>query len=133
MRTERLTLESFVVEVASNDGYLLRNFVKRGIRVLGVDPARNIAATALERGVPTLSEFFGADLAGYIAGEHGRANLIVANNVLAHVPDLHDFIAGIAALLSANGVASFEFPHLLELLGGRQFDTIYHEHFSYLT
>ncbi len=125
--------DSFVVEVASNDGYLLRNFVERGIPVLGIDPARNIAAVAVERGVPTLAEFFGRELARELASRGPRADLIIANNVLAHVPDLHDFVEGIHELLAPGGRATFEFPHLLRLVRERQFDTIYHEHFSYLS
>lgn len=132
---DRLGLDerSFVVEVASNDGYLLRNFVRRGIPALGIEPARNVAKVAIEAGVPTLPEFFGLDVAARLAETGPRADLLVANNVLAHVPDLHDFVAGIAALLNDDGVASLEFAHLLRLMEGRQFDTIYHEHFSYLT
>jgi len=130
---ERLGASSFVVEVASNDGYLLRNFVARGIRVLGVDPARNVAAAAEQQGVPTVTEFFGAELARALVSEHGKADLVVANNVLAHVPDLHDFTAGLAAVVAPGGAVSIEVPHVLELIRGRQFDTIYHEHFSYLS
>lgn len=133
--TERLGLGpgSFVLEIASNDGYLLRNFVDRGIPVLGVDPARNVAEVAVANGVPTLAEFFGTDLAMSLASTGRKADLIVANNVLAHVPDLHDFVGGIASILAPHGRASLEFPHLLRLIAERQFDTIYHEHFSYLT
>ncbi len=131
--SEGLGERSFVVELASNDGYLLKNFVAMGVRVLGIDPARNVAAVARENGVPTLSEFFGSDVARRVVGEHGAADLIVANNVLAHVPDINDFVQGVSVLLSPSGVASFEFPHLLELIRFRQFDTIYHEHFSYLS
>src|SRR5690606_2356480 len=130
---EGLSAGSFVVELASNDGYLLRNFVEMGIRVLGIDPARNVAEVARGRGVPTLAEFFGTELARQVAAEHGRADLVVANNVLAHVPDINDFVRGVAELLAPGGVASFEFPHLFELIRCRQFDTIYHEHFSYLS
>jgi len=130
---EGLSADSFVVELASNDGYLLRNFVAMGIRVLGIDPARNVAEVARGKGVPTLAEFFGTGLARQVATEHGRADLIVANNVLAHVPDINDFVGGVAELLRPGGVASFEFPHLHELIRQRQFDTIYHEHFSYLS
>lgn len=130
---ERLGATSFVVELASNDGYLLKNFVAAGVRVLGIDPAVNVGEVARSRGVPTLSEFFGSELATQVAAEHGRADLIVANNVLAHVPDINDFLAGVRVLLAPTGTASFEFPHLLELMKLRQFDTIYHEHFSYLS
>ncbi|MFO7546304.1 MAG: class I SAM-dependent methyltransferase [Trueperaceae bacterium] len=132
-KRERLGTSSLVIEVASNDGYLLRNFVARGVRVLGVDPARNVAAAAAKHGVPTVTEFFGAELARTLVSQHGRADLVVANNVLAHVPDLHDFTAGLAAVLAPDGVVSVEVPHVLELIRGRQFDTIYHEHFSYLS
>ena len=132
---ERLGLgpENFVVEVASNDGYLLRNLVERSIPVLGIEPARNVAEVAVEVGVPTLTEFFGRDVAEKLVEDGKRADLIVANNVLAHVPDLHDFVGGIAQLLRDEGMASLEFAYVLRLIEGRQFDTIYHEHFSYLT
>jgi SAM-dependent methyltransferase len=124
---------SFVVEVASNDGYLLRNFVASGVPVLGIDPAGNVAEAARDLGVPTLTDFFGLAVAERVVAEQGRADLVVANNVLAHVPDVHDFCSGVAALLAPSGVATFEFPHLLRLIEERQFDTIYHEHFSYLS
>lgn len=130
---ERLGPDSFIVELASNDGYLLRNFVKMGLRVLGIDPAANVAEAARQQDVPTLVEFFGSRVAEDVVAQHGKADLVVANNVLAHVPDINDFVAGIATLLSQTGVASFEFPHLLELIRCRQFDTIYHEHYSYLS
>src|SRR5262245_17782117 len=128
----RLGPESRVVEIASNDGYLLQQFAARGVPVLGVEPAANCAAAARARGVPTLVEFFGEASARRIAASFGAPDLVVANNVLAHVPDLHDFVAGIAVLLAGGGVASLEFPHLLRLVEGNQFDTIYHEHYSYL-
>lgn len=124
---------SRVVEVASNDGYLLRNFVARGVEVLGIEPASNVAAVARAAGVPTLDEFFGVALARRVRAEFGPADLIAANNVLAHVPDLNDFAGGFAALLAPGGVATFEFPHLLRTIAGMQFDTVYHEHFSYLS
>ena len=124
---------SRVVEVASNDGYLLRNFVARGVGVLGIEPASNVAAVARAAGVPTIDEFFGAALAGRVRADFGPADLIVANNVLAHVPDINDFVAGFARLLAPDGVATFEFPHLLRTIAGMQFDTVYHEHFSYLS
>jgi SAM-dependent methyltransferase len=124
---------SRVVELASNDGYLLRNFVERGVPVLGIEPAANVAAVAREAGVPTLAEFFGAALARRVRAEFGPADLIVANNVLAHVPDIDDFVAGMAALVAPGGVVTIEFPHLLRTLAGLQFDTVYHEHFSYLS
>lgn len=122
-----------VVELASNDGYLLQYFIKAGIEVLGIDPASNVAAAARERGVPTIDEFFGFSLADRVARERGQADLITANNVLAHVPDINDFVAGIARLLAPDGFATIEFPHLLRLIEDVLFDTIYHEHFSYLS
>jgi SAM-dependent methyltransferase len=128
----RLGPASRVVEIASNDGYLLQHFAARGIPVLGVEPAANCAAAAHARGVPSLVEFFGEALARRVVASFGAPDLVVANNVLAHVPDLHDFVAGIGVLLAAGGVASLEFPHLLRLVEGNQFDTIYHEHYSYL-
>jgi SAM-dependent methyltransferase len=124
---------SKVVELASNDGYLLQHFVERGVPVLGIEPARNVAAAAEERGVPTLTRFFGQELAGSLAGDGDQADLIVANNVLAQVPDLNDFVAGIKRLLKPGGVVTVEFPHLVRLLEENQFDTIYHEHFSYFS
>jgi len=131
---ERLGPHSFVVEIASNDGYLLQNFVKAGIPCLGIDPARKCAEAAREKyGVPTEVAFFGRDLAARLAAREKQADLIVANNVLAHVPDLNDFASGLAALLAPQGVASIEFPHLMRLMQGNQFDTIYHEHYSYLS
>jgi hypothetical protein len=123
---------SRVVEIASNDGYLLQHFAARGIPVLGVEPAANCAAAARKRGIPSLVEFFGEAVARRIVAEHGAPDLVVGNNVLAHVPDLHDFVAGLAVLCSRGGVVSLEFPHLLRLVEGNQFDTIYHEHYSYL-
>jgi SAM-dependent methyltransferase len=124
---------SMVVELASNDGYLLQHFVARGVPVLGIEPARNVAAAAERRGVPTLTRFFGEELAAELTEERGQADLVVANNVLAQVPDLNDFIAGIKQLLKPGGVVTVEFPHLVRLLDGNQFDTIYHEHFSYFS
>jgi SAM-dependent methyltransferase len=134
MIVERLRLgpSSKVIEVASNDGYLLQYFVARGIPALGVEPAANVARTAVERGVPTHVAFFGRRTARELA-EHQSADLIVGNNVLAHVPDLNDFVAGLTVLLAPDGVVTLEFPHLLTLIAERQFDTIYHEHFSYFS
>jgi SAM-dependent methyltransferase len=129
----RLTADSLVVELASNDGYLLRHFLGRGPRILGVEPAENVAVAAIELGIPTVVRFFGEDCAKELAAEHGRAELIVGNNVLAQVPDLNDFIRGMRELLAADGVITLEFPHLLKLLEENQFDTIYHEHFSYFS
>lgn len=128
-----MSTESLVVEVASNDGYLLRWFKDAGIRVLGVEPASNTAKAAEKIGVPTRVAFFGSGLAKQLRGEGLSADLMVANNVLAHVPDLHDFVGGFRILLKPTGVATFEFPHVLQLIRQTQFDTIYHEHFSYLS
>ena len=123
---------SRVVEIASNDGYLLRFVVERGIPALGIEPAANVADAAREKGIPTLVRFFGRETAAEVRRE-GAADLIVANNVLAHVPDLHDFVGGLAALLAPQGTATLEFPHLLRLIEETEFDTIYHEHFSYFS
>jgi SAM-dependent methyltransferase len=128
-----LTAETPVVEVASNDGYLLQYFARRGIPVLGVDPAANIARAAIARGIPTEVAFFGAETAQRLRHAHPAPALMAANNVLAHVPDLHDFVEGFRILLAPGGVATFEFPHLLRLMEHNEFDTIYHEHFSYLS
>ncbi|HEY6345738.1 MAG TPA: class I SAM-dependent methyltransferase [Bryobacteraceae bacterium] len=125
--------ESLVVEVGSNDGYLLQCFLQRGVPVLGVEPAGNVAKAAIERGVPTLVRFFGAPLAVQLASEGSRADLVVGNNVLAQVPDLNDFVAGLKTLLKPAGVLTLEFPHLLRLIQDSEFDTIYHEHFSYFS
>jgi 2-polyprenyl-3-methyl-5-hydroxy-6-metoxy-1,4-benzoquinol methylase len=136
MMVERfgLGLQHRVVEVASNDGYLLQYFKARGVPVLGVDPAANCAEVAKrERGVPTLTRFFGVELARELVAEGRIADVIAANNVLAHVPDLNDFVAGFEALLAPGGVVTVEFPHLLRLIEARYFDTIYHEHYSYLS
>jgi SAM-dependent methyltransferase len=124
---------SLVMEVASNDGYLLRHFHAAGIPVLGIEPAANVAASARAIGIPTEVTFFGVDTAMQIAAVHGSADLVAANNVLAHVPDIFSFVAGFAAVLRPNGVVTFEFPHLLNLIEQVQFDTIYHEHYSYLS
>jgi hypothetical protein len=128
-----LGADSFAVELASNDGYLLQHFLGTDVRILGVEPAANVAKAAEERGVPTLVAFFGRDLAAQIVKEHGQADLIAGNNVLAQVPDLNDFVGGVAILLAENGTTTFEFPHLLRLVEGLQYDTIYHEHFSYFS
>jgi hypothetical protein len=124
---------SQVIEIASNDGYLLRNFVARGIPVLGVEPAANIAAAAVELGIPTEVRFFGRETARDLAARGLSADLLLGNNVLAHVPDLDDFVGGLAILLKQEGVLTMEFPHLVRLVDGNQFDTIYHEHYSYLS
>ena len=122
---------SLVCEVGSNDGYLLQHFVKMGIPVVGVDPAANCAAAAKGIGVPTEVLFFGAETAAHLVRKHGHADLMVANNVVAHVPNVHNFVAGFRTMLKPQGVLTFEFPHLLKLIAFKQFDTIYHEHFSY--
>ncbi len=129
----RLGAESRVVEVASNDGYLLRFVCERGIPCVGIEPTASTAAAARAKGVETIEEFFGTGLADRLAAEGRTADLTVANNVLAHVPDINDFVAGFARLLKPHGVATFEFPHLEQLVAKGQFDTIYHEHFSYLS
>lgn len=132
---EKLSLDSssFVVEVASNDGYLLKNFVQLKIPCLGIEPAENVARVALEQGVPTRSVFFGKETARQLRSESKAADLILGNNVYAHVPDINDFTAGLKELLVPSGVITLEFPHLLQLIKNSQFDTIYHEHFSYLS
>lgn len=124
---------SFVVELASNDGYLLQYVAERGIPCLGVEPTAGTAAAAEAKGIDTLVRFFGRALAEELVQTRGHADLIVANNVLAHVPDINDFVSGISTLLSISGTVTVEFPHLLELVEKRQFDTVYHEHFSYLS
>jgi len=128
-----LNASSFVVEIASNDGYLLQNFVAQGVPVLGIEPAANVAAVAQNKGVPTLVKFFGVKTATELAAAGRKADLILGNNVLAHVPDLNDFVRGMSLLLKPGGVVTMEFPHLLRLMQESQFDTIYHEHFSYLS
>jgi SAM-dependent methyltransferase len=125
--------DSRVVEIASNDGYLLQHFVARGIPVLGVEPAANVARVAIDKGIPTVVRFFGAGAAHDLAATHGRADLVVGNNVLAHVPDINDFVRGLQILLAPGGTVTMEFPHLVRLIEENQFDTIYHEHFSYLS
>lgn len=129
----RLGPGSLVVEVASNDGYLLRHLAAAGVPVLGIEPTANTAAAARAVGVPTVGEFLGRATGARIAAEHGRADLVVANNVYAHVPDLADFTGGLAALLAEDGLLTLEFPHVARLIEGRQLDTIYHEHFQYYT
>ena len=128
-----LTRDSLVTEVASNDGYLLQHFQAEGIPVLGVEPAANVAEAARARGIPTEVQFLGADTGREIAGRHGRADLVAANNVFAHVPDIRGFAAGLRALVKDQGTVTLEFPHLMRLIERRQYDTIYHEHFSYLS
>jgi len=124
---------SSVVEVASNDGYLLKNFIARGIPALGIEPAANVADVAVRQGVPTRVAFFGRQFAEELVKEGIQADLLLGNNVLAQVPDLNDFVAGMAVLLKPTGVLTMEFPHLLQLMQQNQFDTIYHEHFSYFS
>jgi len=123
---------SHVVEVASNDGYLLQYFKERGVPVLGIEPAANVAEVAEQKGLPTLVEFFGHETAQRLAPESG-ADLLIGNNVLAHVPDINDFVGGMKLLLKPGGVLTMEFPHLMRLIDEKQWDTIYHEHFSYLS
>ncbi len=133
--TERFSLgqDSLAVEIASNDGYLLLNFVQAGIPALGIEPSGNVAAAAREKGVETLELFFGRETARRVVDERGHADLIAGNNVLAHVPDLNDFVGGLSILVAEGGVITMEFPHLMRLMERNQFDTIYHEHFSYLS
>jgi SAM-dependent methyltransferase len=129
----RLGPDSLVVELASNDGYLLRNFVEAGVPVLGIDPAPAQAAAATAAGIPTLAEFFGTDLARSLRSEGRRADVVIANNVMAHVPDLNGFVEGIAILLADDGVATIENPYVRDLVGHCEFDTIYHEHLCYFS
>lgn len=122
-----------VVEIASNDGYLLQYFKRRGVPVLGVEPAANVAKVALEAGIPSVVKFFGTRTAQELAAAGQKADLVIGNNVLAHVPDLNDFVAGLKLVLKEHGIITMEFPHLLRLIAENQFDTIYHEHFSYFS
>jgi hypothetical protein len=128
-----INAKSFVVELASNDGYLLQYFVQKGIPVLGIEPAANVAKTAIEKGVPTLIKFFGENLSREMLREGKGADLLIANNVLAQVPNLNDFVKGMKILLNSQGIITLEFPHLMRLIEENQFDTIYHEHFSYFS
>jgi hypothetical protein len=128
-----LNRKSLVVELASNDGYLLQNFVNLSIPTLGIEPAANVAEVAIFKGVPTLVKFFGRETASELAAEGKLADLLLGNNVLAQVPDLNSFVAGMKILLKPRGVITMEFPHLLRLIQENQFDTIYHEHFSYFS
>jgi 2-polyprenyl-3-methyl-5-hydroxy-6-metoxy-1,4-benzoquinol methylase len=129
----KLGPKSQVVEIASNDGYLLQYFVKKGIPALGIEPAANVARAAEQKGVKSLVKFFGVKTATELRDSGMKADLLLGNNVLAHVPDLNDFVGGMKVLLAPDGVITMEFPHLLELMRHNQFDTIYHEHFSYLS
>ena len=135
MVTDRFGLiqDDFVVELASNDGYLLQNFVKAGVPCMGVEPSWNVAEAAKEKGVESLVAFFGVETATKVRAERGAASLILGNNVLAHVPDINDFVGGAKALLADDGRITYEFPHLMQLMDQGQYDTIYHEHFSYLS
>jgi 2-polyprenyl-3-methyl-5-hydroxy-6-metoxy-1,4-benzoquinol methylase len=135
MIVERFNIDaqSQVVELASNDGYLLQYFLEKGIPVLGIEPAANVAQAAINKGIPTVVKFFGTKTAQELSVEKGKADLVLGNNVLAHVPDLNDFVAGMKILLKPSGVITMEFPHLMRLMDENQFDTIYHEHFSYFS
>ena len=135
LMVERFKLDktSLVVEIASNDGYLLQYFVEKGIPVLGIEPAPNVAAVAQQKGIPSLVKFFGAETAKDLVADYQKADLLLGNNVLAHVPDLNDFVAGMKITLAEHGIITVEFPHLLKLIQNNQFDTIYHEHFSYFS
>jgi SAM-dependent methyltransferase len=124
---------SQVVEIASNDGYLLQYFVERGIPALGIEPAANVAEVARKKGIPSVTKFFGEQTARALASDGKQADLLLGNNVLAHVPDINDFVKGMKMLLKPQGVITMEFPHLMRLMEENQFDTIYHEHFSYLS
>src|SRR5690242_6291928 len=128
-----LDSKSQVVEIASNDGYLLQYFLQRGIPVLGVEPAANVAEVAERKGIPSIVRFFGEKTAGDLISHGKQADLLLGNNVLAHVPDINDFVTGLKVLLKTGGVITMEFPHLMRLMEENQFDTIYHEHFSYLS
>jgi SAM-dependent methyltransferase len=135
MIVNRLNLSrlSTVMELASNDGYLLQYFVQKGIKAIGVEPAANVAAVAEKKGVPTVVKFFGRETAKELAAQYGQVDLLIGNNVLAQVPDLNDFVGGMTLVLKPGGVITIEFPHLLCLMNENQFDTIYHEHFSYFS
>jgi SAM-dependent methyltransferase len=135
MITGRLNLsgDSFVIEIGSNDGYLLQYFKAKSIPCLGIEPAKRTAEAARSKGIEVISDFFGLKLALQLGGEGRQADLVIGNNVLAHVPDLNDFVSGLKAILKPKGVITLEFPHLMRLIEGNQFDTIYHEHFSYLS
>jgi len=133
LMTDRYAIgrESFVVEIASNDGYLLQYFQEKDIPILGVEPSANVAHDSVKRGIPTEEVFFGEEIAGELKQRYRPADLILGNNVLAHVPDINDFIKGLDVLLDEGGIMTFEFPHLMQLVENNQFDTIYHEHFFY--
>jgi hypothetical protein len=128
-----LNAESLVIEIASNDGYLLQYFKERNIPVLGIEPTANTAKVAMDKGIKTIVDFFGVRLAKELASKNMKADLLLGNNVLAHVPDIVDFVGGMKILLKEGGIITMEFPHLVQLINNNQFDTIYHEHFSYLS
>jgi SAM-dependent methyltransferase len=133
VRRFSLGANSRIVEIACNDGYLLQHFAERRLNVLGIEPAANVAKAAQARGIPVEVRYFGRDTAAYVRDQYGSADLLVGNNVLAHVPDLNDFVSGLQRLLAPDGVITMEFPHLPQLIEQGQFDTIYHEHFSYFS
>ena len=133
LKKNNLRKDDLVVELASNDGYLLQFFKNKGISVTGIEPAANVAKVAEEKGIKTIVDFFGEKLATKLSNKGTKADLIIGNNVLAHVPDINDFVRGISILLKSNGTVNMEFPHVLQLIKNNQFDTIYHEHFSYLS
>jgi len=135
MIVDRLKLgpQHLAIELASNDGYLLQYLKTHGVQILGIDPSHTVAAAAEKKGVPTVVDFFGVRLAERLAKEGKQADLIIGNNVLAHVPDVNDFVAGVTRLLKPSGIATMEFPHIMRMIEGMQFDTIYHEHFSYFS
>lgn len=124
---------SFVIEIASNDGYLLQYFKEKGLKVLGIEPTTSTAKVAREKGIESIEKFFGVNLAKELVADNKKADLLLGNNVLAHVPDINDFVAGLQVALNPDGIITMEFPHLLQLIENNQFDTIYHEHFSYLS
>ena len=133
MKKYKFDQNSTIIEIASNDGYLLQFFLKKNIPVLGIEPAKNVAENAKKKGIPTISKFFGQDTAKSLIKNGKKADLVIANNVLAHVPNLNDFVKGLKILLKPNGTITLEFPHILKLIQKKQFDTIYHEHFSYFS
>ena len=133
MNTFRLNSDSLVVEIASNDGYLLQYFKIKGVQVLGIEPTHNTAAVARKKGIESITEFFGERFASKLSRENRKADLLLGNNVLAHVPDINDFVKGLKIALKPDGIITMEFPHLMQLIENNQFDTIYHEHFSYLS
>lgn len=133
--TERFSLNvtHYIVEIAANDGYLLQYVMANGMACVGIEPTASTAKAARAKGIPIIEEFFGTDLSKKLVADHKQADLVIANNVLAHVPNVNDFVSGVTLLLKNDGIATFEFPHLMRLVEKNQFDTIYHEHFSYLS